>query len=407
MNICTIYHLTANENISTMNRRFEIAASTVSLWYNSSFCFALGIIMLLWSCTPASNHKTTFQHPNCDNYFQIKRGVNISHWLSQNPEINPSRKHMFTADDAALIARLGYDHVRIPIDEEHLWNNNGERINSSFVMLHEGIGWCLKNKLKVILDLHQIRSHSFNNKQNKLWQSKAAQDQFVQMWLLLSSEFSKYPVEKVAYEFLNEAVADSSSQWNRLFKITIDSLRNHEPHRKIIIGSNRWQTPDTFDELVVPENDSNIILSFHFYAPHAFTHYRAPWMASGSYVGEVHYPGQVVSQEDLLGYPADVIAGINQSNGYYTKDTLLKMMSEPILFAKRHHLQLYCGEFGTMPTVRRTERLAWYTDVRTLLEANDIAWSNWDFKGGLFGIIAPQTGNPDMYLIKTLLPDNN
>jgi endoglucanase len=365
----------------------------------------LGII-LLSGCKQGSNTERLFEHPNCSNYFQIKRGINISHWLSQNPDKTEKRRYYFTQEDALLIAKLGFDHVRIPAEEEHLWDENGTRINSSFEMLHEGIRWCLDNNLRIIIDMHQIRSHQFNDKDNLLWKSKEEQGKFVRLWMSLSSEFSKYPVEKVAYELLNEAVADSPDQWNQLFLETIDSLRKREPARKLIVGSNRWQSPDTFDELAVPVNDSNIILSFHFYEPHAFTHYRAPWMEAGKYIGEVHYPGQTVNESDLAGNPENIVADINRSNGFYTKDSLLQLMTEPILFAKKHRLQLYCGEFGTMPTVRRSDRLAWYSDVSSLLEANDIAWTCWDFKGGLFGIVNPETGSPDMNLIRTLFIEN-
>lgn len=370
-----------------------------------AFLLLIWGIILFSGCKPVSNPQRLFEHPNCSNYFQIKRGINISHWLSQNPDKTENRRHYFTMEDVSLIAKLGFDHVRIPIEEEHLWDENGVRINSSFDMLHEGIGWCLDNNLKVIIDLHQIRSHQFNDKDNLLWKSNVAQDRFVQLWLSLSSEFSKYQVQDMAYELLNEAVADSSAQWNRLFTTTIDSLRKREPERKIIIGSNRWQTPSTFDELVVPKNDSNIILSFHFYEPHAFSHYRAPWMDAGKYTGEVHYPGQTVNENDLDGYPANIVADINRSNGFYTKDSLRQLMNESILFAKEHRLQLYCGEFGTMPTVRRSDRLKWYSDVCSLLETNDIAWTCWDFKGGLFGIVNLGTGSPDMNLIRMLFPD--
>jgi endoglucanase len=366
----------------------------------------LGII-LLFGCKQGSNTEKLFIHPNCSNYFQIKRGLSISHWLSQNPDKTANRRHYFTKEDVLLIAKLGFDHIRIPVEEEHLWDESGTRINSSFEMLHEGIKWGLDNNLKVIIDLHQIRSHQFNDKDNLLWKSKQEQDKFVRLWMSLSSEFSRYPVEILAYELLNEAVADSSEQWNQLLRVTIDSLRKREPLRKLIVGSNRWQSPDTFDELVVPENDSNIILSFHFYEPHAFTHYRAPWMEAGKYIGEVHYPGQTVNENDLAGYPENIAADINRSNGFYTKDSLLQIMKEPIFFAKRYRLQLYCGELGTMPTVRRSDRLAWYSDVSSLLEAYDIAWTCWDFKGGLFGIVNPETGSPDMNLIRMLLPENN
>lgn len=299
---------------------------------------------------------------------------------------------------------MGYDHVRIPIDEEHLWDENGNRLEHSFSMLHEGINWCLNNNLKVIIDLHQFRSHTFNNHNNLLWYSAQAQAGFINIWLSLSNEFKKYPVDKLAYELLNEAVADSNSHWNRLLKITIDSLRKYEPERKIIVGSNRWQSPDTFDELEVPENDLNIIVSFHFYAPHIFTHYRAPWMVSGKFTGEVRYPGLVVNTNELATFPDSIVQAVNESNGYYTKETLYELMKKPILYAQQHQLQLYCGEFGAMPTVRRNDRLAWYADVRSILEENNIAWSNWDYKGNLFGIHY-SGGQIDGHLLKALIPD--
>ena len=368
----------------------------------------LTLFVLLYSsivgCHNFSNQNLYYNQPETKNYFQIKRGINISHWLSQNPDKSENCNQFFTKEDVKTIAVLGFDHVRIPVDEEHLWDENENRIESSFLMLHEGINWCLNNNLKVIIDLHQIRSHSFNNQNNLLWTDKQAQDTFIQMWLSLSKEFSKYSVKELAYELLNEAVADSSSQWNSLLKITIDSLRKYEPERKIIVGSNRWQSPDTFHELVIPENDLNIILSFHFYAPHAFTHYRAHWMVSGKYIGDVHYPGQMIEDFDLIGYPDSIVQPLRESNGYYTKDTLHKLMMEPIGFAREHRLQLYCGEFGTMPTVRRSDRLAWYTDVRSVLEENNIAWSNWDYKGALFGIHYPN-GQIDEYLVKALIPN--
>ena len=364
----------------------------------------LPVLILLFGCKHSSIQNRFYNQPENENYFQIKRGVNISHWLSQNSDKSENRRQHFTKEDAKVIAELGYDHVRIPVDEEHLWDENGNKIEYSFAMLNEGIVWCMDNQLKVIIDLHQIRSHSFNNQNNLLWSSETAQYDFIEMWLLLSSELSQYPVSNLAYELLNEAVADSSAQWNSLLCNTIDSLRKYEPERKIIVGSNRWQSPETFDELVVPENDENIILSFHFYEPHIFTHYRAPWMAAGGFVGNVKYPGQVVDSIELANYPDSIVIPIQPSMGYYEKDTLERLMREPILYAQNHGLQLYCGEFGTMPTVRRSDRLQWYSDVRYILEENNIAWSCWDYKGALFGIHY-SSGQIDKNLVKTLIPE--
>lgn len=346
---------------------------------------------------------STTEHERSDKIFPFKRGINISHWLSQNPELNAeSLSQIFKEQDVKFLAQVGYDHLRIPVDEEHLWDERGKKRLPIFQLLHEAINWCIHNHLRVVLDMHEIRSHSFNNKKNILWKSEKNKKYFVQMWIQLSDEFKKYPADYVAYELLNEAVADDPNDWNELLSITIKELRKKEPNRKIIIGSNRWQVPETFDELVIPENDKNIIVSFHFYKPFLFTHYRAPWTEIKDYEGAVQYPGQVIDTESLKSYSKEIKEKIKKYIGYYNRDTLLLCIRKPIEYAKKYKLQLYCGEFGCLQTVHRTDRLNWYRDVRDIFESNNIAWANWDYKGA-FSIYNGQTGSPDEKLISVLL----
>jgi endoglucanase len=222
------------------------------------------------------------------------------------------------------------------------------------------------------------------------------------MWMQLSDEFVKYPVDFLAYELLNEAVANDPDDWNKLLNITINSLRKLEPYRKIIIGSNRWQSPDTFDELKIPENDRNIILSFHFYTPFIFTHYRTHWTDIGEYVGTVRYPGQVINPKYLINYEGNLVEKLQGYTKVFNKDSLLKNILEPIEYARKHGLQLYCGEFGCTPNVYRSDRLQWYSDVCEIFRENNIAWANWDYKGA-FAIFNLQNGNPDETLIDILM----
>ena len=46
--------------------------------------------------------------------FLLKRGVNISHWLSQSEVRGTDRAAFFTRDDVVFIDSIGYDHIRIP-----------------------------------------------------------------------------------------------------------------------------------------------------------------------------------------------------------------------------------------------------------------------------------------------------
>ena len=57
--------------------------------------------------------------------FVIKRGTNLSHWLSQSFERGEARRLHIQEADFARLEELGFDHVRIPIDEEQFWDEEG------------------------------------------------------------------------------------------------------------------------------------------------------------------------------------------------------------------------------------------------------------------------------------------
>jgi len=92
-----------------------------------------------------------------DKGFEIRRGTNISHWLSQSTRRGEERARFFTEKDVELIASLGFDHIRLPVDEEQLWDEAGNKEPEAFALLHSAIGWAQTNKLRIIVDLHILR----------------------------------------------------------------------------------------------------------------------------------------------------------------------------------------------------------------------------------------------------------
>ena len=59
------------------------------------------------------------------NNFRIKRGTNVSHWLSQSEQRGEARRLHIQEDDFARLESLGFDFVRIPIDEVQFWDEKG------------------------------------------------------------------------------------------------------------------------------------------------------------------------------------------------------------------------------------------------------------------------------------------
>ena len=347
--------------------------------------------------------------------FVIHRGTNLSHWLSQDFGWH-ERGAWLTEIDIKFIAREGFDHVRLPVDEKELWNEDGSKNDAAFKLLHKGVEWCMAANLRVIVDVHSMRAHNFNASNdgeiNTLFTDPKAQAHLADLWKDLSACIGDFPTDMLAYEIMNEPTADNNEDWNKLVENTIASIRKTEPNRVIVIGANRWQIPQTFPYLKVPEGDKNIILSFHTYSPMIFTHYTAQWTALKSYTGPVNYPGPVVNSkgdqqlESLMkSEPAAMF--IKQGEEVWNAERIQKEIEPAILRAKELGLQLYCGEFGSLPAVPREARLAYYRDIVGVFEANGIAWANWEYKGD-FGILEGHgfdetIGAPDVELIDALM----
>jgi len=360
----------------------------------SSFLIVFGLIFIM--CT-SNNIKL----PKTSGEFKIKRGVNLSHWLSQSKKRGEERKNYITKSDFDTIASAGFDHVRIPIDEEQMWDEEGNKKKEAFKLLHNAINWAISSKLRVIVDLHIIRSHHFIAERNPLWTEPAEQEELINLWRKLSSELKEYPNNMVAYEILNEAVANDPEDWNNLLKEVIDEIRLNEPERTIVVGSNKWQIASTFPDLKIPEGDTNIILSFHFYNPMALTHHMAPWSVVGEYKGDVNYPGQIFDTIHYKELSEEAVTAMREhANGYFTKDTLVKIMSPAIEVAKDKNLPLFCGEFGVYPTIPEEIALRWYKDVCDIFNSNGIAYCHWCYKGDF--PVVDKNGKPNKKLVSVL-----
>lgn len=337
-------------------------------------------IILIFSCGSAGGEKTSY--PFTKEKFVIKRGTNVAHWLSQSRRRGEERAAFFSEKDVKYIDSLGFDHIRLPIDEEQMWDETGKRNEDAFALLKNCLDWCAKAELRVVVDLHILRSHHFNEGDKPLWTKPAEQDKFIALWKDLSSFMKDYPTGMVAYEPMNEPVADDPEQWNSLLARMIDSIRKWEPARVLVLGSNRWQSAQTFDTFRVPENDTNLILSYHFYEPFYLTHYKAGWTNLKDFNGKVNYPGQIV----LDGTTPD-------QKKIYNRDTLEYMMRKTFAMSERTKLPLYCGEFGVYMEYFPEAKLKWYRDMVAIFEKQNVAYANWNYKSTAFGIV-DDNGNP-------------
>ena len=316
------------------------------------------------------------------NNFNIKRGTNLSHWLSQSRVTGEARRNHIQEDDFERLEQLGFDFVRIPIDEVQFWDEDGNKLPEAWELLTNAINLAEKHHLRVVVDLHIIRSHRFidNDNSNTLFTSEESQQGLINLWYQLSDVLKGYSCDSVAYEFMNEPVADDHEQWNQLIAKVHKALREREPQRTLVIGSNMWQSYGTIKHLKVPEGDKNIILSFHYYNPMILTHYGAWWTPIGKYTGKVNYPGVLVSKEDYEA-ASDSVKAVIDENKFTTEewniDRIRSDFKDAIEAAKKYDLQLFCGEWGVYEPVDRELAYKWYKDMLTVFDEFNIAWTTW------------------------------
>jgi endoglucanase len=363
---------------------------------NIRLLFLTSVTILLLTCSQNKEVRKTTDK------FKFRTGVNVSHWLSQSEKRGLSREKYITKADFDTIVTMGFDHVRIPVDEVQLWDSIGNKEKEAFTLLHKAIKWAIDKNLRVIVDLHIIRSHYFVSNANTLWKDPAAQEKLVNMWQQLSEELIQYPNEMLAYEILNEAVADNPEDWNKILNRVIAKIRLTEPERIIVIGSNRWQIPSTFPDLKIPEKDPNLILSFHFYTPQMLTHHKASWTPTAEYTGTVKYPGLIVDSSCYKNLSAKAVDAMRRyANGFFNKEILAKEIAIAVNVAKEKKLPIYCGEYGVYPTIPEDISLRYYKDLCEIFNENHIAYCHWCYKGDF--PVLNEKGSPKHKLVSILV----
>ena len=174
--------------------------------------FVIPAVLLITACQGPKAAEKVKSFPYTS--FHIMRGTNLGHWLSQSHQRGEARQKFITEKDIQFIDSLGFDHIRLPIDEEQMWDEKEKRYDDAFTLMQNCLEWSRKAGLRVIIDLHILRSHYFNAQEKPLWTKVEEQDKFIRLWKDLSNCLHEWPNSMVAYEFMNEPVADDAEQWN-------------------------------------------------------------------------------------------------------------------------------------------------------------------------------------------------
>jgi endoglucanase len=323
-------------------------------------------------------------HAASEPAYTFKRGVNISHWLSQNSGNMTYAAPWFGEGDVDWIAKQGFDHIRLPVDFRLCLAADGSLDEARLKPIADAIGWARDRGLGVVLDAHFLPGADFNSVggDNRAYTDLAIQDAAAQSWRLMARHFAGEG-PNVRFEILNEPVALENKQLNPFMAHMLAAIRESNPTRIVYVTSNRWSSFHTVGDVVLPD-DPNIALTIHFYEPIVFTHQRAPWVGFANTLPPVTFPGVVpdVTGYTLPGYHQKLHAGDPITAAQIDK-TFASVSTW--LAAHAPTIEVYVGEFGVFLPADADSKRRWISTVRSDAENRGWGWAVWDYNDS-FGV---------------------
>lgn len=336
----------------------------------------------------------------------LRHGINASMWFAQAPghySID-HLKNFTTADDIALISRMGFDHIRLSIDAEPLmeWQNSRGETTAYMTELDRVVQTIVKNHLAVIIDIHPESDYKA-----PLRQGSDSVEHFTILWRALAAHYASSDPELTFFEIMNEPEQSDPYRWQGIESTVAAAIRQVAPNQTIIATGAHWSGLEDLLTLE-PLATANVIYTFHDYEPFPFTHQGATWTSTQVLpLRGIPYPSSTEAIAPKLDQEPDLLGkffleqyGLDR----WDADRVEKTIEFAARWSQLHHAPVYCGEFGVLkyyaPPAMRAQ---WLHDMRVALEKNNIGWAMWDYQDN-FGVVTKTNGVavPDKNIVEAL-----
>lgn len=187
--------------------------------------------------------------------------------------------NMISEKDIDALKSWGFNSVRLPmhynlftlpIEREPVAGQNTWLI-TGFKLTDDLLGWCKKNNIYLILDLHATPGGQGNDRpiadvdtlKPRLWESEANQKKTIALWKKLAERY-KNEEWIGGYDLINETnyKLEDNEALKKLFSAIMGEIRSVDSKHIIFIEGNQFANDYTG---LTPPWDNNMIYSFHKY----------------------------------------------------------------------------------------------------------------------------------------------
>lgn len=277
---------------------------------------------------------------------KLGRGVNV---IGYDPIWRSRDQGRFQEKHFRLLKEAGFDSIRVNLHAfRHMDTAPALTLRDSwFATLDWVIEQALRQKLMVILDLHEFGSMGDNPEANH--------EKFLSFWRQVSEHCKNAP-DSVVFEILNEPAKKLTPQlWNQYLREALAIIRQTHPTRTVIVGPAFWNGIGHLGELELPKDDTNLIVTVHYYSPMEFTHQGAAWS----------------EHKDK--------SGIDWKGTEAERQVILNDFKKAVSWAKANNRPVFLGEFGAYDHAPMESRVRYTDAVARTAESLGWSWAYWQF----------------------------
>jgi len=215
---------------------FHVALAAILLWVDGT------------TAAPSESGAAAFEQNQ-----RLGRGVNI---LGYDPIWRSREQARFKIEYFEKLKEAGFNSVRINLHAfRYMDATNGWTLKPSwFEVLDWAVGAAQRQGLAVILDLHEFNAMGNDPTGNN-------KEKFLAFWRQVAAHYQNAPTT-VFFEVLNEPFGKLTPElWNEYFAEALGIIRKTNPTRTVIVGPNHWNAISHLEQLKLPENDRNLIVT--------------------------------------------------------------------------------------------------------------------------------------------------
>lgn len=289
---------------------------------------------------------------------RLGSGINLNAVADGNLHPGYERDAPLGPGEIKSIADAGFESIRFDV----CWNKHCDSIapytiDPAFLAKIDGIVQeCFANGLAVSIDQHYYPYINMEG-EHTAEQYAANFEKLHSLWQQLAEHYKDYPTDMLYFDLLNEPnMTLGVDEWNRQIASLVKEIHAVSPDRTILVLTPNLGQSWTVNCLELPEDDWNLIVQFHYYLPHFFSHQGLAYAQAAGTEG-TQWHGTEAEKAPLL----------NDFN-YLSR------------WSQEHGRPLNLGEYGAVNSADLASRARYLGFIAQLCDERGISRHLWGFR---------------------------